>query len=144
MDGLALDRPNQDSCRAGPIPAFVRLASALGQGPATREGRTMNFDLKGNWSDADVAQLLASQVDDRDWRLEVDADGIASLADKTANPTGPEYDEKLHCFLETWMAGTDFVGPSAAGDKTLVAKIAKALRDNYPDLKGPKFVYVAL
>jgi hypothetical protein len=42
------------------------------------------------------------------------------------------------------MSGTDFVGPSAASDKTLVGKIAKALRENYPALQGPKFVYVAL
>lgn len=104
----------------------------------------MTLDLNGNWTDADLAKLLASQVDDRDWRLEVDAKGVASLADKTANPTGSDYDETLHCFLETWMAGTDFVGPSAAGEKALVGKIAKALRDNYPALKGPKFVYVAL
>jgi hypothetical protein len=104
----------------------------------------MTLDLKGNWTDADVAKLLASQTDDRDWRLEVGPDGFARLADKTANPTGPDYDEGLHCFLETWMEGTDFVGPSAASDKTLVDKIAKALRANYPTLAGPKFVYVQL
>ena len=104
----------------------------------------MTLDLKGSWTDADVAKLLASQTDDRDWRLEVGPDGLALLADKTANPTGPDYDEGLHCFLETWMEGTDFVGPSAASDKTLVAKIAKALRVNYPTLAGPKFVYVQL
>jgi hypothetical protein len=104
----------------------------------------MTLDLKGNWTDADVAKLLASQTDDRDWRLEVGPDGLALLADKTANPTGPDYDEALHCFLETWMEGTDFVGPSAASDKTLVGKIAKALRANYPTLAGPKFVYVQL
>ena len=42
------------------------------------------------------------------------------------------------------MQGTDFVGPSAAGDKELVGKVAKALRENYPTLKGLKFVYVSL
>jgi hypothetical protein len=42
------------------------------------------------------------------------------------------------------MEGTDFVGPSAAGDKALVGKIAKALRENYPALKANKFVYVQL
>jgi hypothetical protein len=104
----------------------------------------MSLDLKTEWTDADLAKLLASQSDDRDWRLEVDVAGVATLADKSANPTGPDYDETLHCFLETWMAGTDFVGPGAASDKTLVGKIAKALRDNYPELKGPKFVYVHL
>jgi hypothetical protein len=102
------------------------------------------LDLKGNWTDADLAKLLASRIDDRDWRLEVDSAGLASLSDKTANPTGADYDEGLHCFFETWMAGTDFVGPSAASDKILVGKIAKALRENYLALKGPQFIFVSL
>jgi hypothetical protein len=102
----------------------------------------MSVDLKGNWTDADIAALIGSVSDDRDWRLEVDADGVADLRDKTANPTGSDYDETLHCFLEIWMQGTDFVGPSAAGDKGLVGKIAKALRENYPTLKANKFVFV--
>jgi hypothetical protein len=104
----------------------------------------MPLDLNSSWTDADLAGLLASVNDDRDWRLEVDAKGRAALADKTAHPTGADDDEGLHRFLETWMEGTDFVGPSAAGDKTLVGKIAKAPRDNYPDLKANKFVYVQL
>jgi hypothetical protein len=104
----------------------------------------MPLDLKTDWTDADLAKLIGSVEDDRDWRLEVDAKGVADLADKTANPTGDDYDETLHCYFETWMQGTDFVGPSAAGDKTLVGKIAKALRENYPTLKGPKFVYIEL
>jgi hypothetical protein len=104
----------------------------------------MPLDLKGDWTDADVAKLIASVKDDRDWRLEVSMDGIANLHDKTANPTGEDYDANLHCYLETWMQGTDFVGPSAAGDKDLVGKIAKALRENYPTVKKEKFLYVAL
>ncbi len=104
----------------------------------------MAVDLKTDWTEADLAELLASVEDDRDWRLEVSAVGIVDLYDKTADPTGPDYDETLHCFFETWMQGTDFVGPSAAADKTLVRKIAKALRENYPELKGGKFIYVDL
>ncbi len=104
----------------------------------------MPVDLKGNWTDADIAELIGAVTDDRDWRLEVGIDGFADLSDKTANPTGPDYDETLHCFLETWMQGTDFVGPSAASDKGLVGKISKALRENYPVLKARKFVYVDL
>jgi hypothetical protein len=102
------------------------------------------MDLKSEWTDAQLAQILASVEDDRDWRLEVTTDGVASLADKTANPTGDDYDAALYCYFETWMQGSDFVGPSAASDKTFVAKIAKALRDNYPTLKGQKFIYVDL
>lgn len=104
----------------------------------------MGLDLKNDWTDADLATLIGSVVDDRDWRLEVSQDGVAELADKTANPTGVDYDEGLHCYFETWMAGTDFVGPSAAGDKTLMGKLATALRANYPELAGEKFIYVDL
>jgi hypothetical protein len=104
----------------------------------------MSIDLNGSWTDADVAKLLSGVVDDRDWRLEVSRAGVATLADKTAHPTDAEYDEGLHCHFETWMQGTDFVGPSAASDKTFIGKIANALRENYPTLKGPKFVYVDL
>lgn len=100
------------------------------------------IDLKTNWSDSDVAALLASVEDDRDWRLEVDANGVATLHDMST-PTGPEYDALLHCYLELWTQGTDFVGPGAASDKGLVAKIAKGLRANYPQLQSGKFVYIA-
>lgn len=102
----------------------------------------MAFDLKGEWGDADVAALLASVSDDRDWRLEVGKDGIASLHDMTV-PTGADYDAALHCFLEIWHQGTDFVGPSAASDKKLVSQIAQALRSNYPNLQSGQFVFVA-
>ena len=104
----------------------------------------MPLDLKSEWTDADLARMLASVTDDRDWRMEVSRDGVADLSDKTANPTGEEYDETLHCYFETWMKGTDFVGPSAASDKGLVARLATALRENYPNLKHEKFVYVDL
>lgn len=104
----------------------------------------MSLDLKTEWTDADLAKLIGSVTDDRDWRLEVSAAGVADLSDKTANPTGADYDQTLHCYFETWMAGTDFVGPSAAGDRTLVGKLATALRANYPALKADRFVYVDL
>jgi hypothetical protein len=105
----------------------------------------MELDLNKELSDADVSALLASVKDDREWRLEITAGGIVSLHDMTANPTGDDYDQALHGFFEIWSAGTDFVGKSAAGDKDLVGKIAKALRENYPKLKGnEKFIYVAL
>lgn len=69
----------------------------------------MPLDLKAPWTDTDLANLLASVTDDLDWRPEVSTDGIANLSDKTANPTGDDYDETLHCYFETWMRGTDFV-----------------------------------
>lgn len=102
----------------------------------------MALDLNTTWTDADVAALLTSVVDDRDWRLEVSPAGIADLHDKTATPTGADYDTTLHCYFETWMQGTDFVGPGAASDTRLVAKIAQGLRDNYPTLKHGPSVFI--
>jgi hypothetical protein len=104
----------------------------------------MGLDLNTQWTDADVAALLASVVDDRDWRLEVGKDGIADLRDKTHAPTGADYDQGLHCYFEMWMQGSDFVGPGAAGDRKLVAKIAQGLRENYPTLKHGPSVYIDL
>lgn len=102
----------------------------------------MAIDLKQAWTDADLAALLASVHDDRDWRLEVDADGLATLHDMSV-PTDAAYDDTLHCHFELWSQGTDFVGPSAASDKSLVGKISQALRDNYPTVKKGKFVFVS-
>lgn len=102
----------------------------------------MAIDLNQEWTNTDVSALLGAVADDRDWRLEVDKRGMAALHDKTA-PTDVAYDQTLHCFFETWHQGTDFVGPSAASDKGLVAKIAQALRENYPDLKAGQFLFIA-
>lgn len=104
----------------------------------------MTFNLNSEWTDADLAKLIASVKDDRDWRLEVTKDGAVGLHDLSANPTDAAYDQTLHCYFEMWSQGTDFVGPSAASDKELVGKIAKALRDNFPNLKDTQFVYVSL
>jgi hypothetical protein len=38
----------------------------------------MAFDLKKDWSTADVSSLLGSVEDDRSWRLEVTNDGLAA------------------------------------------------------------------
>src|SRR6266705_3192962 len=95
----------------------------------------MAFDLKTTWSPAEVGALLASVEDDRSWRLEVSADGLARLNDLSTVPN-VAYEEALHCYFEIWDQGTDFVGPGAACDKSLCNKIEKILRENYPALKG--------
>jgi hypothetical protein len=97
----------------------------------------MAIDLKADWSAADVSALLASVNDDRSWRLEVSADGIAMLNDLSVVPSAA-HEDALHCFFEIWDQGTDFVGPGAASDKNLCKKIEGLLRDNYPALKGAR------
>ena len=96
----------------------------------------MAIDLKKEWSAANVSALLASVEDDRTWRLEVTADGIALLNDLSAAPVAA-HEDTLHCYFEIWDQGTDFVGAGAAGDKDLCKKIERILRENYPVLKGP-------
>lgn len=97
----------------------------------------MTFDLKKDWSFADVSTLLGSVEDDRSWRLEVTSEGLAQLTDMTTIPDAA-YEEQLHCFFEIWDQGTDFVGPGAASDSSLCKKIERLLRENYPVLAGPR------
>ena len=47
----------------------------------------MAIDLNQEWTNADLSALMGSVADDRDWRLEVDKQGIAALRDKTAFQT---------------------------------------------------------
>ena len=97
----------------------------------------MAFDLKKDWSTADVSSLLGSVEDDRSWRLEVTNDGLAQLNDLSTVPDAA-YEERLHCFFEIWDQGTDFVGSGAASDSSLCKKLERVLRENYPQLAGPK------
>jgi len=104
---------------------------------AVATGIVMAIDLTKDWSAADVSKLLASVQDDRSWRLEVGADGVARLNDLTTVPE-QSHEDALHCFFEIWDEGTDFVGPGAASDKDLCKKLERILRENYPALKGPR------
>jgi hypothetical protein len=97
----------------------------------------MAIDLNKDWSVADVSALLASVEDDRSWRLEVSAEGIAQLNDLTSVPD-PAHEASLHCFFEIWDQGTDFVGPGATSDNNLCKKLERILRENYPTLKGAR------
>jgi hypothetical protein len=106
-------------------------------GDRLTQDKAMAIDLKSDWSVADVGALLASVEDDRSWRLEVTADGVALLNDLTQTPDAA-HEDALHCFFEIWEEGTDFVGPGAAGDKQLCAKIERILRENFPALKGAR------
>ncbi len=97
----------------------------------------MAIDLNAPWTKADVSALLASVADDRSWRLEVSAAGVAQLHDLTVVPD-VAYEDGLHCCFEIWEEGTDFVGPGAASDSQLCGKLERLLRENYPVLKGPR------
>lgn len=104
----------------------------------------MSLDLSSGWTDAGPAVPPATVDDHRDWRREGTPEGVADLADKANHPACTGYDDGLQCRFETWMAGTDIVGPGAASAKTLEGKRADAVRADYPELTAGRRVYVDL
>lgn len=95
----------------------------------------MAIDLNSDWTVADVSALLASVEDDRSWRLEVSADGIARLHDLS---TVPDAVMKTRCIASS-RSGTrartlSVRAPRAT--KACAGKIERILRENYPALKG--------
>ena len=97
----------------------------------------MAFSLTRPWTNADLATLIGSVEDDRNWRLVVDRSGEVSLLDASANET--PYDA-LHCYFETWCWGTGHAGTDAAADAGHVSRVADALRENWPVLQGDEFI----
>lgn len=97
----------------------------------------MSFSLNGNWTDADVAALLASVQDDRNWRIEVTKGGVVSLKDVSNQPASSN---GLHCYFEAYLKGNGYVGPAAAQDQNHVSRTANALRRNWPNLEHDEFI----
>lgn len=97
----------------------------------------MSFSLNNPWDKIDVAYLLASVKDDRNWRLVVDKKGNVSLLDCSANVTPFE---DLHCYFETWVQGNDYVGEKAAFDGQHVGELVRSLRDNWPVLRAGDYI----
>lgn len=103
----------------------------------------MAFDLKKDWSTADVSSLLGSVEDDRSWRLEVTNDGLAQLNDLSTIPDAA-YEERLHCYFEIWDQGTDFVGPGAASDFKPLQEDRACFAGELPSTRRPKNAIGAL
>lgn len=82
-----------------------------------------------------VRQLLASASDDGHTQLRVTQGGIAYLS----SVTGGRDVEGLRFRLETWAAGSGYVGNVAASDEVWVTQIFNALKDNWPN---PPFDYI--
>ena len=101
------------------------------------EGLVLAIDLTQPFTTADVANLLASQNDTQNWQLRVTSAGIADLSSTVGNVNIAN----LSFRLETWQAGNRCVGVKAAADKAFVARIEKALRENWPK---PSSTYIDL
>ena len=83
-----------------------------------------------------VRQLLASASDDVHTQLRVTKTGIAYISSGVVG--GVDIDGLLFR-LETWAAGSGYVGKVAASDEVWVMQIFKALKDNWPT---PPFDYI--
>lgn len=83
-----------------------------------------------------VRQLLASASDDVHTQLRVTRAGIAYISSGVVG--GADIDGLLFR-LETWAAGSGYVGRVAASDEVWVTQILNALRQNWPK---PPFDYI--
>jgi hypothetical protein len=79
-----------------------------------------------------VALLLASVNDDRNWQLRTTVQGIAYLSETVGNL---ELDG-LAFRLETWLAGNGYVGTAASQDQDWVGRVLEVLQRNWPNPAG--------
>lgn len=98
----------------------------------------MQIDLKNPESLTlpSVSQLLASASDDVHTQLRVTKQGIAYISSGVVG--GVDIDGLLFR-LETWAAGSGYVGNVAASDEVWVMQIFNALKENWPN---PPFDYI--
>ena len=101
-------------------------------------GQAMQIDLNDPeaLTLAAVRQLLASASDDAHTQLRVTKAGIAYISSGVVG--GVDIDGLLFR-LETWAAGSGYVGKVAASDEVWVMQISNALKDNWPN---PPFDYI--
>lgn len=83
-----------------------------------------------------VRQLLASASDDVHTQLRVTKAGVAYIS---SGVVGGKDIEGLLFRLETWAAGSGYVGAVAASDEVWVMQVFNALKQNWPN---PPFDYI--
>ena len=98
----------------------------------------MQIDLNdpGALTNEAVRQLLASASDEKHTQLRVTKTGIAYISSGVVAGTDIE---GLLFRLETWAAGSGYVGKVAASDQVWVMQIYNALKENWPN---PPFDYI--
>ncbi|MEB0205617.1 hypothetical protein [Pseudomonas sp. CCC3.1] len=98
----------------------------------------MQIDLKNpeSLTLSAVSQLLASASDDVHTQLRVSKQGIAYISSGVVG--GVDIDGLLFR-LETWAAGSGYVGNIAASDEVWLMQIFNALKENWPN---PPFDYI--
>ncbi|MBN0977187.1 hypothetical protein JTY93_17360 [Pseudomonas hygromyciniae] len=83
-----------------------------------------------------VRQMIASASDDQHTQLRVTQGGLAYIS---SGVVGGSDIEGLLFRLETWAAGSGYVGSVAASDEVWVMQIYNALKQNWPN---PPFDYI--
>lgn len=98
----------------------------------------MQIDLKNpeSLTLSAVRKLLASASDDEHTQLRVSKQGIAYISSGVVG--GADIDGLLFR-LETWAAGSGYVGNIAASDEVWLMQIFNALKENWPN---PPFDYI--
>lgn len=76
-----------------------------------------------------VARLIASASDETHTQLRVTKDGLAFIS---TSSIGSENIDELAFQVESFSAGSDYVGQAAAQDAEWVNRIYKILKDNWP------------
>lgn len=89
----------------------------------------MKINLNQPFTTDDVKALLASTDDSVHRQLRVDANGTAFISDVVGNIDK----EGLAFVSDTLSAGSGYVGAEAANDSKWVARVEKALRENWPN-----------
>jgi hypothetical protein len=88
----------------------------------------MQIDLNAPFTSQDVADLLGSKDNKRNRQVRVSSAGIAELSDEVGNRNIGG----LAFRMETFSAGNGWTGPEAAADASIVARVEKVLRTNWP------------
>lgn len=98
----------------------------------------MQIDLNNpdNLTQDAVRQMLAAASDEVHTQLRVTRSGLAYISSGVVG--GAQIDDLLFR-LETWAAGSGYVGKVAAADEVWVMQVFNALKQNWPN---PPFDYI--
>ena len=97
-----------------------------------REKMQVDLTNATEFTEANIAALLASGDDSFDSQLRVTNHGIAFIS----KSIGAEDKEGILFRLETWDAGENHIGPDSVKDAEWVSKVYKCLKKNWPKPTG--------
>lgn len=126
------------ACRPVDVGREIVLASTeagishIMQSRASRYKEFRMIDLNRPFTAQDVANLIAAKDDSRDRQIRVTKAGLVYLSDEV----GHVDIDGLAFQLDIFNSGNDYTGIKASHDAKWVARLEKALRDNWPNPKS--------